>query len=105
MPPHGYEDEDALPDEEAVIEEFLGENPRARDLRLMRTALEQRAAMFRRERARVTDEKERAGLDTKVAELEKQIAAIRQEEAITTFVEDSVRVTLHRPSLADLEED
>jgi hypothetical protein len=105
MPPHGYDDEDALPDEEAIIEEFLGEKPRARDLRLMRTALEARAAMFRRERARVTEEKERAGLDAKIAELEKQIATIRQEEAITAFVEDSVRVTLHKPSLADLEEE
>jgi hypothetical protein len=95
----------APPDEETIIEEFLGENPRARDLRRMRTALEQRASMFRRERARVTDEKERAGLDAKIAELEKQIAAVRQEEAITTFVEDSVRVTLHKPSLADLEEE
>jgi hypothetical protein len=99
-----YDDADTLLDEEEIIEEFLGENPRARELRLMRTTLEERRNRFARERAGVSDAHEQNRLDKKIAELDKQIAALRQEEAITTFVEDSVRVTLHTPSAEDLEE-
>ncbi len=96
----GYDDE--IPSEEEVIDEFLGDNPRARELRLMRAALEQRLAITRREHDRTADERERSQLQHKVAELHKQIDAIRQEEAITTFVEDSVRLTLHRSAAEDL---
>src|SRR5579871_4780260 len=95
----GYEDE--IPDEEAVIDEFLGEHPRARELRQMRAALEQRRKAAQREWERATGERERASLKSKIGELERQIEALRQEEAITTFVEDSVRVTLHKPSAED----
>ena len=97
----GY-DED-IPDEDQVIEEFLGENPRARELRLMRGALEHRRESLQRERSRTQDVRERAKLDAKLAELEKQIDALRNEEAITDFVEASVRVTLHKPALEDEE--
>jgi hypothetical protein len=96
----GYDDE--LRDEEQVIEEFLGDNPRARELRLMRAALEQRLAVMQRDYDRLTGERERTQLHTKITELRKQIAAIHQEEAITTFVEDSVRVTLHKSALDDM---
>lgn len=103
MRPYGYEEE-AVPDEEEVIDEVLGENPRARELRLMRTALKQRRTGFQRERDRAKDEEERAKLSARIAEMDRQIEVIRQEEAITTFVEDSVRVTLHKPSPEDMEE-
>jgi len=96
MSGYGYEDE--LPDEEQIIEDVLGENPRARELRLMRAALEQRRDAFLRDREKATDDRERSSLGIKVAELNRQIAALRQEEAITTFVEDSVRVTTRKPS-------
>lgn len=95
----GEEAEEVL-DEEQVIDEFLGENPRARELRLMRAALEQRQAMFQRERERSASEQERHSLNHKIAELTQQIAALRQEEAITTFVESSVRVTLQSEELS-----
>ena len=100
-----YDGDNTLPDEEQVIDEFLGEKPRARDLRRMRTALEQRRETFRQDRERAADANERAGLTAKIKEIDRQIAAIRQEEAITAFVEDSVRVTLHRPSRDDLDEE
>lgn len=89
--------------EDQVIDEFLGEKPRARELRLMRMALVERRNAFAHDRDRAKEEQERAKLDHKLAELNRQIAAIREEEAITHFVEDSVRATLHRPSLEDLE--
>lgn len=102
MRSNGYHEDEAFVDEEQVIDEFLGENPRARELRLMRSALEQRRDAFRRDRDRAKDANERARLNAKIAELESQIAVLRDEEAITTFVEDSVRVTLHKPSPEDL---
>ena len=88
----GYDDD--ILDEEQVIDEFMGENPRARELRLMRGALEQRRAMFRRDYERGRDEREKATLRSKLTELDAQINALRQEEEITSFVEGSVRVTL-----------
>jgi hypothetical protein len=97
----GYDDD--LLDEEEVIDEFLGENPRARDLRLMRQALEHRLSMFQRDQERSKEERERAMMLGKIAELHKQIAAIRQEEEITTFVEGSVRITLRNTPLHELD--
>ena len=87
----GYDD--GLLDEEQILDEFMGENPRARELRLMRMALEQRRSGFKRERAR-SPEREQPAFAAKISELDRQIAAIRQEEEITNFVEGSVRVTL-----------
>lgn len=95
-----FEGYDELPDEETVIEEALGENSRARDLRLMRAALTQRLNMIRKEQ-RVDPEHPQPELQPKIAELKRQIAALRQEEAIASFVEGSVRVTLHRRSVED----
>lgn len=91
---YGYDEEEII-DEEQVIDEFLGENPRARELRLMRGALEHRREAFQREKERAKDEREKSTLRAKIAELDKQIEVLRQEEEITGFVETSVRVTLH----------
>lgn len=99
-----YENENRVLDEEEIIDEFLGEEPRARELRLMRTVLEQRRAGVLRDRERAKDDKERAVLTTRIAELDKQIAVLRKEEEITNFVETSVRVTLMRPSADEFEE-
>ncbi len=96
----GYDEE--ILDEEAVIEDVLGDHPRARELRLMRAALEQRLAQMQRERARTASNPAQSDLDTRIAETRKQIAALRQEEAITGFVEGSVRATLHRTAAEDL---
>lgn len=95
--------DDDIPDEESTIDAVLGENPRARELRLMIAALEQRRAAFQRESERTNEKGERAKLTAKLAELDTQIQALRDEEAITTFVENSVRVTLHKPDPEDLE--
>ncbi len=96
----GYDDE--IPDEEEVIDEFLGDNPRARELRLLRAALEERLTMMRREHERAVNERLREQLQQRIAELQKQIAAIHQEEAITSFVEGSVRATLQKSAIEDL---
>ena len=97
----GYND-DVL-DEEEILDEFMGENPRARELRLMRGALEQRRSGFSRDRERSASEREKSAMSAKITELDRQIAAIRQEEEITTFVEGSVRLTLNKPALGEVE--
>ena len=98
-------EEPALSAEEQAIAEVLGENPRAQELREMRIALEQRRDGMRRERERAQERPEQTRLQAKIQELDKQIAALRQEEGITQFVESSVRVTLHQAAGDEFEED
>lgn len=96
-----YEEEQIHEDD--VIDDVLGENPRASELRLMRAALEQRRDALRSEAERSTDETERSRLASRLKVLDKQIDALRQEEGITEFVENSVRVTLSKSALEDEE--
>lgn len=84
-------------DEEAIIEQVLGESPRANELRLLRQTLESRREVLRRELAQTTDEKERDRSAARLREIAKQIAVLKEEEAVTEFVEKSVRFTLHKP--------
>ncbi len=100
---HDFDDGD-IPDEDQVIEKFLGVHPRASDVRAMRIALVERRKTMRREQAQASDERERTLLGAKIAELNRQIAVMREEEAITQFVENSVRVTLYKPEVDDGEE-
>jgi hypothetical protein len=84
-------------DEEAVIEQVLGESLRANELRLLRQTLEQRREVLRRDLAQATEAKERERYSARLREIAKQIAALKEEEAVTEFVERSVRFTLHKP--------
>ncbi len=104
MRAHGYDEESEVIDEEQIIEQVLGENPRARDMRLMRMTLEDRRNGMRREHDRTSDGADKARLTAKIVELEKQIAVLRQEEEITQFVESSVRVTLHQSAVDEFDE-
>ena len=101
MRSEGY-DEDVL-DDEGIIDDFMGENARARDLRLMCAALTERRDDMRSQLAKTTDERQRSRLKAKIAEMGGQIAVLRQEESVTQFVENSVRVTL-RKSILDEEQ-
>jgi hypothetical protein len=94
-----------LSEEEQAIAEVLGENPRAQELHLMRTTLEQRRDGMQRERERTKDPAEQTRLQAKIQELDKQIKVLRQEEGITQFVENSVRVTLHQASGDEFDEE
>ncbi|HEV2473157.1 MAG TPA: hypothetical protein VGS41_10860 [Chthonomonadales bacterium] len=94
---------EAEADEDEAIREFLGENPRARELRQMRLALEQRRDAMRRDLQAAADPAAKRALETRIAEAEKQISVLRDEETITDFVESSVRATLHKPPAEDLE--
>ena len=80
--------DDALP-EDALIEAYLEGAPRAHTWGELREALEARL--------------EAAATATEVETLRRQIAALAQEEAITRFVEDTVRISLARPRDAEFE--
>jgi hypothetical protein len=100
----GMTPDDEIPDEDTVIDQVLDGGPRASELELMIDALRQKRRATMREADRAVTATERFKLEAKVAELDIQIRALREEAAITKFVEDSVRVTLHKPA-DPLEED
>lgn len=97
--------DDDLPDEDSAIESVLGENPRAKELQLMISALEQRRSAALREAEKSISAGERFKLEARLAEMTIQLKVLREEEAITSFVENSVRVTINRPSSPSLDED
>ena len=91
--------EDEHIDEDEIIDDVLGDNPRASQLRLMRAALEERRGALRKELERSQDDVERNRLQGKIKVLDKQIEALRQEEGVSEFVETSVRVVLSKSAL------
>ena len=88
-----------LPEElrEQAIDEFMDGQPRANQWREMRVALAGRLkdSLAVREEA-ISKGEPTVKLDRKVRELREQINALAEEEAISQFVEDSVRSTLQR---------
>ena len=80
--------------EDEAIQQFLGDRPGVQQLREWRETLERRLKELEAERGKPQPGKAGAALAAKIAQLKRQVAALREEEAITGFVEDSVRVTL-----------
>jgi hypothetical protein len=76
---------------DALIEGFFEGAPRAQTWSELRQALESRLDAAQTDKERAT--------------LRQQIAALAQEEAITHFIEDSIRVTVARPSSNEFELD
>lgn len=90
-----------MTNEDEVIDDFLEGRPRADTWRELRETLQARLRDAVAERDAVAgDAPRRAGLDRRVRELRDQVAALAQEEAVTQFVEDSVRASLTRPGPA-----
>ena len=90
-----HEHDEQVWDEEQIVDEFMEGNTRARELRMMRAALEHRHEMIQSDLRRAKTDAEQLPLRSKLRELTRQIAALRQEESISEFVETSVKVTLH----------
>jgi len=87
-------------DEQAAIDQFLGDKPSSAQLRQWRETLLIRVRRLRRE-LKEAEPLQAASLRARLAEMERQIAALEQDEMITEFVEDSVRVTLAMGGLAE----
>lgn len=95
-------------DTERVIQDFLGDNPRATQWRALRRALAERLTALRHQRREAAEAGEPASrlqaLDSQVAALARQVAALETEEAVSQFVEDSIKVALARSAPEDEEE-
>ena len=72
-----------------AVRDFLGDRASASKLRQYREALEGRLRTLRADAAR--DPETRELLRLKIDRLQTQIEALAEEEAITSFVEDTVR--------------
>lgn len=94
--------------QDAILNEFLGDAPRASQLHELIVTLRERLQAFIAERdALPVGAPQKKSLDKKVKELKGQLTVLVEEEAVSTFVEDSVRATLARPTVVsgDLGED
>ncbi len=88
-----------------ILEEFLGDTPRASEWRALREALRDRLRALLHSRDLETDPASLSALETQVAALRKQVAALETEEVVAQFVEDSVKASLARAPLAGSFED
>jgi len=83
---------------EEVIEEFLEGQPRAQTWRELKDALQTRLDAAKEQRELTKEgSPDREAIEERIAELRQQIYALAEEEAVTQFVEDSVRSSLSRP--------
>ncbi|MGC8669239.1 MAG: hypothetical protein ACP5VE_14100 [Chthonomonadales bacterium] len=89
---------------EQVIDEFLEGGPRAEQLAQMVQALQARRRSFVLERDGAPPE-ERSHWEAAIREIDDQIRVLREEEAITRFVEQSIRATINRHLPDEGEED
>ena len=98
----------SVPDhsQEKAIDEFLEGGTRADQWREMREMLQVRLkdAIAARDAA-IADGNPRPALEKKVAELRLQVTALAEEEAVTQFVEDSVRASLGKTPRQSFEDD
>ena len=95
-----------MSNQDEVIEEFLEGQPRAQAWREMRETLEARLKDAVAARDGIDPEDPQLpGLERRVRDLRAQVAALGQEEAITQFVEESVRASLNRPRPFDESDD
>lgn len=77
---------------DAAVREFMGDNASATELREMREALEDR---LRRLRTEIDAHPEaREELRRKAEQVERQIRVLAEEEAVSGFVEESVRASV-----------
>ena len=91
-------------EERDTIQQFLEGRPEAAQWREWRETLAGRLEALERERARATGPAAVA-LDARLKQLRKQVSALREEEAVTQFVEDSVRVTLAMGRVTEFADD
>jgi hypothetical protein len=89
-----------------VLDELLHGEPRANQLGQMRAVLQERRREIEADlQTLLPDDPRHATLGRKLNELKTQIRALAEEEAISQFVEDSVRATLSRPARPGMHDD
>lgn len=92
---------------EEIIEDFLDGQLRATKWRELRVALQTRLDRAKEQLSALPGtSSERGEIEERITELRVQVRALAEEEAITQFVEDSVRSSLSRPrALPDFDDD
>jgi hypothetical protein len=88
-----------------MVDEFLGDAPRAAEWQALRQALRDRRRGLRGQQEQEPDPAVQAALDAQIAALTRQIGTLETEEVVARFVEDSVRASLARAPQWDAEED
>ena len=92
--PRGKQATPQDPDEQ-VIDEFMGNNPRVARLSELCDALRSRIKGLRQEMDQMSPSEARDRLSGRVEDARRQLAVLKQELAISQFVEESARVALH----------
>jgi hypothetical protein len=87
-------------DLDGAIDEALGGGPRADEIATMVAALEQRRSLVAAERPDEADA--RADQRRRLQDLDRQIGVLREDMAISSFVEGSVRVAVTRQQLEEI---
>ncbi len=85
---------------EQLIEQVLEGHPRAEQWRQWREALEERLQELLKLKAKGT--LEYPDLDQRIEELKRYIAVLREEEIITEFVEQQVRMVIGKAKLEQM---
>jgi hypothetical protein len=80
-----------------AIDEFLEGKPRASELAQMVAALEGRRETYQREMETAVEARKKEWA-SRIREVDNQIRILREEQAITGFVEDQIRASVNRPS-------
>lgn len=83
--------------EDPRLQQFLGDQDRAEDLRQWRMVLEERLMGLRQTLEGIDDPAATRKLRQQIKDLQESLAVIRTEEAVAQFVEDSAKATLARP--------
>jgi hypothetical protein len=81
------------------LDEFLGDQPRAEEWRALRKALAGRLHSLRERQKDSRDDAEILVLASEIEKLEAKVAALRLEEAVAQFVEDSAQATINSAKL------
>jgi hypothetical protein len=91
----------ASEEEEKIIDEFMGGNGRAAEWKALRESLADRLNSLQAERASATLPDAISTLDKRIAGLAQQVAVLETEEAVSEFVETSVRSAVRAANVSD----
>lgn len=86
---------------QAAIEEALGDEPRAVELRQMQAMLRERQRRLRNDLQVMNEPKEREHIERELEKLDEQIQVLGEEANISSFVEDAVRVGIEMRKLQE----
>ena len=85
--------------DDAIVDEFIGSGLRAGRIEELCDALRMRIRAMREDLLKSASDVDRADLEKRIKQARYQVSVLRQEQAISQFVEDSVRATLRQETV------